>query len=185
MKFNQPELPKMCSIRCTLCKGTAGVPGDRHSRGTCTKLLIHGVSSGLKLQDLCNLGARSTQSMRHCLEFDESTLATTIPKTWVHIVIVDYFAAPIGICNQLCPVFCITGLDEIGDIIQQEACVLYPVLLEKFNKCMTSSQSKRIMILSHRAGRLTFQTLEPAQTNVDSFSGVIENANDESLCVEI
>ena len=175
----------MCSIRCTLCKGTAGVPGDRHSRGTCTKLLIHGVSSGLKLQDLCNLGACSTQSLKHCLEFNESTLATTIPKTWVHIVIVDYFEPAISYVLSFVQLGWMRLEIEFNKKPLCCTCVLYPVLLEKFNKCMTSSQSKRIMILSHRAGRLNFQTLEPAQRNVDSFSGVIENANDESLCVEI
>ena len=44
---------------CSLCKGTAGIPGDKHSRTTCTKLLVHGVNSSLKRHDLVNLGARS------------------------------------------------------------------------------------------------------------------------------
>ena len=59
---------------CSLCKGTAGIPGDKHSRTTCTKLLVHGVNSSLKLHDLINLGARSISSVPHRLDFEHSNL---------------------------------------------------------------------------------------------------------------
>ena len=82
---------------CSLCKGTAGIPGDKHSRTTCTKLLVHGVNSSLKLHDLINLGARSISSVPQRLDFEHSNLEENIPHIWVHIVIQDFFAAPVGL----------------------------------------------------------------------------------------
>jgi len=64
---------------CSLCKGTAGIPGDKHSRTTCTKLLVHGVNSSLKLHDLINLGARSISSVPQRLDFDIPTWKKTSP----------------------------------------------------------------------------------------------------------
>ena len=141
-----------CSFRCTLCKGSAGVPGDRHSRTTCIKLLVHGVSSTMKLQDLENLGERSVFAMKQAVNFIATNLVPAVPADWVHVVIVDVFAAPVGAFHSTSAVFSIVGLDNIGDKIQcEETFVLFHVLLSKFKKCMNSAQAKRVMILSHKA----------------------------------
>jgi len=141
---------------CSLCKGkTAGIPGDKHSRTTCTKLLVHGVNSSLKLHNLINLGARSILSVPHRLDFEHSNLEENIPHIWVHVVIQDFFAAPVGLGSEHIIVFKVAGLDNIGDLILgKEVFVLLPALVRKFERCMTSYQAKRIMILSHKAGRL-------------------------------
>ena len=141
-----------CSFRCTLCKGSAGVPGDRHSRTTCIKLLVHGVSSIMKLQDLENLGERSVFAMKQAVNFIATNLVPAVPADWVHVVIVDVFAAPVGAFHSTSAVFSIVGLDNIGDKIQcEETFVLFHVLLSKFKKCMNSAQAKQVMFLSHNA----------------------------------
>ena len=136
------------------------MPGDRHSRTTCTKLLVHGVNTTLRLQQLQSLGARSTESMRQCPEFQAQQLAPSVPAQWVHVVIVDYFAVPIGNTTNSKPVFSIIGLDEIGDPIQHaDTYVLFDALIAKFQKSMNAPQAKnlKVMILSHKAGHTELQ----------------------------
>ena len=81
-----------------------------------------------------------------------TTCVPAVPADWVHIVIVDVFATPVGAFHSTSAVFSIVGLDNIGDKIQcEETFVLFHVLLSKFKKCMNSAQAKRVMILSHKA----------------------------------
>ena len=98
-----------CSFRCTLCKESAGVPGDRHSRTTCIKLLVHGVSSTMKLQDLENLGERSVFAMKQAVNFIATHLVPAVPADWVYVFIVDVFAAPVGAFHSTSAVFSIVG----------------------------------------------------------------------------
>ena len=86
------------------------------------------------------------------VNFIATNLVPAVPADWVHIVIVDVFAAPVGAFHSTSAVFSIVGLDNIGDKIQcEETFVLFHVLLSKFKKCMNSAQAKRVMILSHKA----------------------------------
>ena len=142
--------------RCTLCFGTAGMAREQHSRTTCPKLLVHGVSKTLKLQDLENVGARSPSLARPDQHFNTSNLSQELPSSWVHVVIQDFFAAPI--CGVETLIFKVAGLDNIGDVIvHPDTFVLFGVLFKKFNKCMKGNQAKKVMILSHSAGRLTHE----------------------------
>ena len=129
------------NFSCTLCKGSAGRPGDKHSRTTCPKLVRHGVSSSLKLCDLENLGACSVLSLRHNLRFQATFLISDIPREWHHVLITYYFAAPLGCSNDLSIVFQVSGIDTIGDeIFQTPQFVLLDVLVKKFKSCMNTYQ---------------------------------------------
>ena len=91
-------------------------------------------------------------AMKRAVNFIATNLVPEVPADWVHIVIVDVFAAPVGAFHSTSAVFSIVGLDNIGDKIQcEETFVLFHVLLSKFKKCMNSAQAKRVMILSHKA----------------------------------
>ena len=152
---------------CSLCKGTAGIPGDKHSRTTCTKLLIHGVNSSLKLDELLSLGTRSVTYVRQCLEFSQTTLEENIPPEWVHVVIQDFFAAPLGSSSDLVLVFKVAGLNHIGDLITgKDFYVSINTLVRKYERCMTSYQAKRMMILSYKAGR--FATVQTSETECET-----------------
>ena len=153
--------------RCTLCFGTAGVSREKHSRTTCPKLLVHGVSKTLKLEDLQHLGARSLALCRHDYLFQHESLSTELPSCWVHILIQDFFAAAVLGVETL--IFKVTGLNNIGDVIaHKETFVRFEILAQKFKKCMNSNQAKRVMILSHSAGQFVHDNSASAAAHVSS-----------------
>jgi len=69
----------------------------------------------MKLQDLENLGERSVFAMKQAVNFIATNLVPAVPADWVHIVIVDVFAAPVGAFHSTSAVFSIVGLDSIGN----------------------------------------------------------------------
>ena len=83
-----------------------------------------------KLHDLINLGERSISSVPHRLGFEHSNLEENIPHIWVHVVIQDFFATPVGLGSEHIIVFKVAGLNNIGEIILgKEVFVLLPALV--------------------------------------------------------
>ena len=68
----------------------------------------------MKLQDLENLGERSVFAMKQAVNFIATNLVPAVPADWVHVVIVDVLAAPVGTFNNASAVFSVLGLDHIG-----------------------------------------------------------------------
>ena len=77
--------------------------------------------------------------------FDD--IVQTVPRTWQHVVILDYFVMPCKDGNQR--VCNIMGFNEIGDDIPGSKCYVgIPALKRLFQLNMSKAQAKKCMLLA-------------------------------------
>ena len=121
----------------------------KHTRRTCPKFTIFGVSAPLNSEMLQCFEEKSPELLHTNSTFYVHAIMPAIPKDWHHVVIVDDFLAtlPQGFL-RVCEV---VGLNQIGDVIPgKQSFVRVETLRQRFQLNMSKPQAKKIMILAIR-----------------------------------